>query len=218
MWLVTPIGFFSVVEKPEDKAGDTLTVRARVRADLESLREKYLPGMGKITESDRSDYRFRAVAPRAEVAAAMASMINGLSYSNFKNEVAKRQGSARAHLYHDVWEVLYRLKTHPQKYAAVSGPATPAGPVMHPRRDEAGKPVIINKPSQPSSLEAWTDPDAVASVVPDGAMPTAVNGVPAISWTQLPKTEAEWEALAAEETIRSLNSRCVRAIRKQLAR
>ncbi len=42
MWLITPTGFFSVVENPEDKAGNTLTVRARLRADLESLREKCL--------------------------------------------------------------------------------------------------------------------------------------------------------------------------------
>ena len=201
MWLITPTGFFSVVEKPADKTANTLTVRARVRADLESLRKTYLPGLGKITESDSNDYRFRAIAPRGEVAAAMAKMIEELSYSNFKNEVAKRQGSARAHLYHDVWDVLYRLQTHPEKCAVVSRPAQQTGPVMHPRPDENGEPVIIKKPSQPSSLEAWTDPDAVATVVPDGAMPTAINGVPVISWTQLPKTGAEWEALAAKETI-----------------
>ena len=29
MWLMTPTGFFSVVGKPADKAGNTLTVRAR---------------------------------------------------------------------------------------------------------------------------------------------------------------------------------------------
>ncbi len=110
MWLITPTGFYSIVEKPSDKAGNTLTVRAHVRAGLESLREHFLQGLGGITERKNTDYRFRAIAPRAEVAAAMTKIVESLGYSNFKNEVAKQQGQARAHLYHDVWDVLYRLQ------------------------------------------------------------------------------------------------------------
>ena len=72
MWLMTPIGFFSIVQKPSDRDGDTLTVRARVRSDLEALRDQYLPGLGEIQESRHNDYRFRAVVPRPAVAAAMA--------------------------------------------------------------------------------------------------------------------------------------------------
>ena len=110
MWLITPTGFFSVVQKPGDVAANTLTVRARVRQDLVTLREQFLPGLGKIEESSSNDYRFRAVVPRAEVAAAMAQMVNSLDYSNVKSQVAKVQGTTRAHLYHDVWDVLYRLQ------------------------------------------------------------------------------------------------------------
>ena len=110
MWLITPTGFFSIVQKPTDVAANTLTVRARVRQDLETLREQYLPGLGEIGESRSNDYRFRAVAPRAEVAAAMAAMVNGIEYPNFKSQVAKAQGRARSNLYHDVWDVLYRLQ------------------------------------------------------------------------------------------------------------
>ena len=110
MWLITPTGFFSIVQKPTDVAANTLTVRARVRQDLETLRAQFLPGLGEIQESRNNDYRFRAVAPRAEVAAAMAQMVNTLDYSNVKSQVAKVQGAARAHLYHDVWDVLYRLQ------------------------------------------------------------------------------------------------------------
>ena len=36
MWLITPVGFFSIVQKPSDVAADTLTVRARVQGDLEA--------------------------------------------------------------------------------------------------------------------------------------------------------------------------------------
>ena len=110
MWLITPTGFFSIVQKPTDAQANTLTVRARVRQDLETLRAQCLPGLGKIEESRTNDYRFRAVAPRAEVAAALAEMVNRLDYGNFKSQVAKVQGPERAHLYHDVWNVLYRLQ------------------------------------------------------------------------------------------------------------
>ena len=110
MWLITPIGFFSIVQKSTDVVANTLTVRARVRQDLVVLREQFLPGLGEIEESRRNDYRFRAVAPQAEVAVAMAQMVNSLDYSNVKSQVAKVQGSERAHLYRDVWDVLYRLQ------------------------------------------------------------------------------------------------------------
>lgn len=40
----------------------------------------------------------------------MARLIEDLDYTNFKDEVKKRQGADRAHLYHDVWDVLYRLQ------------------------------------------------------------------------------------------------------------
>jgi hypothetical protein len=51
MWLITPIGFFSIVRKPDDQRVGTLTVRARERGDLEALRGLYLPGLGSTGES-----------------------------------------------------------------------------------------------------------------------------------------------------------------------
>jgi hypothetical protein len=110
MWLLTPIGFYSIVQKPTDRANDTLTVRARAREDLEALKAHYLSTLGDISEGAGSDYRFRAVAPRAHVAAAMTRFIEELDYSNFKSEVAKKQGRDREKLYHRVWDVLYELQ------------------------------------------------------------------------------------------------------------
>jgi hypothetical protein len=111
MWLITRIGFFSVVQKHGDEASGTLTVRARVRGDLETLREKYLPSLGPIQENVETDYSYLGTAPRAEVSSAMARMIADVNYSNLKHEVAKRQGQKRSLLYHEVWDVLYRLQT-----------------------------------------------------------------------------------------------------------
>lgn len=113
MWLITPTGFYSIVEKPTDRGKGTLTVRARVRADLIALKRVHCPSLGRIRESEDTDYRFRATAKRADVIQAVAHMIEGLNYSNFKSEVAMRQGIDRAHLYHDVWDVLHRLQDDP---------------------------------------------------------------------------------------------------------
>jgi hypothetical protein len=88
MWLITPIGFFSIVCKPGDQKAGTLTIRTRVRSDLQSLK-KYLPNMGEIAEGADTDYRFRATAKRNEVAKALGKMVEQLDYQNFKHEVAK---------------------------------------------------------------------------------------------------------------------------------
>lgn len=110
MWVVSAVGFFSVVEKPWDRDGKTLTVRARRREDLEGLRDRFLPTMGPISEDPGADYRFRAQAPREAVAVALAAMARGIDYQNFKAEVARVRGHDRAATYHEVWEVLRRLQ------------------------------------------------------------------------------------------------------------
>ena len=110
MWLMTPFGFFSIVRKPDDVGSGTLTIRARVRSDLEALRKHFLPSLQAIAENASTDCRYRAKAPRAEVAKALEEMVNDLDYDNFKNEVAKKQGKDRANIYGEVWSVLYDLQ------------------------------------------------------------------------------------------------------------
>ena len=122
MWLITPVGFFSIVEKPTDQRQDTLTVRARVRSDLVALKQTACPSLGRIRESVDTDYRYRATAKRADVARALVQMIEQLGYSNFKSEVALQQGADRAHLYQDVWEVLHRMQDNPVFQASRSRP------------------------------------------------------------------------------------------------
>jgi hypothetical protein len=109
VWLLTPLGFFSIVRKADDVGGKTLTIRARVKTDLEALRVRYLPGLKEIKENAGSDYRYRAKAPRNQVAAALAQMVQDVDYANFKSEVAKKQGRYRATTYGKVWDVLYGL-------------------------------------------------------------------------------------------------------------
>ncbi|TXG98314.1 MAG: hypothetical protein E6R09_11505 [Rhodocyclaceae bacterium] len=111
MWLMTPIGFFSIVEKPGDRGRDTLTIRARVRSDLETLGHRYLPELGEIAEHQGTDYRYRSVAPRASVAKALSQLTLDLDYDNFKDEVKRVQGDERARAYGEVWCALYPLQS-----------------------------------------------------------------------------------------------------------
>ena len=75
MWLMTRVGFFSIVRKPGD--GDP-TIRSRVREDLEALQQHYLPALGPITAKAGTDYPFRAKASVSDVAAATARMIDDI--------------------------------------------------------------------------------------------------------------------------------------------
>ena len=99
MWLFTPRGFYSVVAHRKD--ADKLLVRARVRADLEALREQ-IPHL-RIFSDRHADYRWRAVVTRGEWAMALALLVDDLDYDNFKSAVGERQGHERARLYGHVW-------------------------------------------------------------------------------------------------------------------
>jgi hypothetical protein len=84
VWLITPLGFFSVVRKPDDIGAGTLTIRTRVKSDLEALRKHCLPDLGEIEENAGTDYRYRAKAPRGQVAEVLAQMVRDIDYENFK--------------------------------------------------------------------------------------------------------------------------------------
>lgn len=103
MWLFTRLGFYSIVRKPH--ASD-LTVRARVRADLDALRQRYLPQLSPTLVLSGTDYRYRATVSHVALSAAMAAIVMDLEYDNYKSEVAVTQGARRAHVYANVWSVL----------------------------------------------------------------------------------------------------------------
>jgi hypothetical protein len=106
MWLFTPIGFFSIVKK----TGTTgLTLRSRVKGDLDALRSEFLPELSPTVGQAGTDYPWRATASHEAVAAAAGRMVLDINYPNFKNEVATKQGHARAKRYGGVWSVLADL-------------------------------------------------------------------------------------------------------------
>lgn len=107
MWLFTNIGFFSAVQKP---GTNYLTIRARVKGDLDALRDNYLPELSQTIGHAGTDYPWRATVPHAAFAAALGKIVIDLHYPNFKNEVAARQGKARSNRYHKVWSALYDME------------------------------------------------------------------------------------------------------------
>ena len=163
MWLITPQGFFSIVQKPQDAAAGTLTVRARVRRDLDGLRDTLLPELGPTLAHAGTDYRYRATAPASSVARAMATMVEQLDYPNFKNAVATSQGSRRAELYHEVWSSLYQLQDNPAFDAFARPPLSGGTPFAIPDADSYGGVliddqgrVLLREPANHFGGYVWT--------------------------------------------------------------
>lgn len=109
MWIITCFGFFSVVRKPGDEDGCWITIRGRVRSDLESLRDGYLPGSESVVETSGSDYRYRFRVKAADFGDALRRMATDIDYDNFKDAVAERQSIARHDIYTNVWSVMRHL-------------------------------------------------------------------------------------------------------------
>lgn len=63
----------------------------------------------------------------------------------------------------------------------------------HPRMGENGEPVVVKNPSHASAPSTWHNPKAVATFVPDGDVPTSLNGVPLRAWKDHPRTDEGWE-------------------------
>jgi hypothetical protein len=100
MWVCLNNAFLSVVHK--ECAKNELLVRARCPGHIEAV----FPD-AKVTESTNTDYRYRAVIKRADVAEAIGAAVYGINYPNFKNSV-KDDPLHRA--YAAFWNVHARLQ------------------------------------------------------------------------------------------------------------
>jgi hypothetical protein len=103
MWLYTTRGFFSIVRNYESPS--EVLVRARLKGDLENLRSVW-PTLTPTRETNRRDYRFRATIDVRELPLLLSKLASELTYTNFKDAVAAKQGHERSDLYHDVWHVM----------------------------------------------------------------------------------------------------------------
>lgn len=103
MWICLYDCFLSIVAK--DCKPSELLVRARREGDI----EKIFPN-AKVKNDARGDYQFRAVVSKATVIAAMATEIEDIDYSNFKDSVSDK----RLHdAYLRVWSEMSMLQPRP---------------------------------------------------------------------------------------------------------
>jgi len=72
---------------------------------------------------------------------------------------------------------------------------------IHPQPNERGEPVPIARPSLPTAPATWRDPTRLATVIPLGALPPVLNGVPFSPWLDVPATNAEWAGVAGQADI-----------------
>lgn len=100
MWQFFNDSMLSIVQKPDDQ--NTLTVRARIKGDIEAV----FPD-AKVLEGGGTDYRFRAKVRREVVAKAMYDRVMSLNYCNFKSSVKDRK---RHDTYMVVWDAMYRYQ------------------------------------------------------------------------------------------------------------
>lgn len=157
MWLFTTFGFYSIVLKPGEQ---DLTVRARVAADLDALREKYLPELSAARTIPDTDYPYRATISHQAFARGLAGMGEDIHYSSFKDEINANLGEERGHVYADVWSVLHKLEAEnkpgraPHKGPAVFGTRQTFGGIV---MDCDGK-VLLREPFNHMGGYVWTFP------------------------------------------------------------
>lgn len=106
MWIVSEIGFFNIIQYPEDVAKGTITVKARRRQDLLSLQA--FTGPAEIEESKKADYRYRMKIPRNVAVDAIAILVNRIEYSRTKDRLRDTHPD-RYDIYFSVWNDLTGL-------------------------------------------------------------------------------------------------------------
>ena len=102
MWVFLSDAFLSIVAVSKDQ----MCVRARLRGDI----RRVFPG-SYVYEADDTDYRFRTFVTRLAVKNALASYVDGIEYTNFKNSVTDTE---RHETYFDVWRTMHDAQTREQ--------------------------------------------------------------------------------------------------------
>lgn len=111
MWIASTLGWFSVVV--DTQRPGRLLVRARCKADIDGLYEmaKDLASIEKPTSDPLRDYRHRLSCDREDWLRIAVRLADGVTYSNFKSEVAKQESQQNKYAaYHQVWATLARLQ------------------------------------------------------------------------------------------------------------
>jgi 8-oxo-dGTP pyrophosphatase MutT (NUDIX family) len=71
--------------------------------------------------------------------------------------------------------------------------------IKHPSPKEDGSLHQINNPSTPSDEATWTDPAAIATFTPGGAVPAELNGIALAPWDDAPTTPEDWDQVDGQD-------------------
>jgi len=102
MWLFTNTGFVSAVSNGKD-----LMVRARDKESLELLAES---ATTEILSTPQNDYPYRVIVTHDIFSRWAALMAQGITYKNFKSEVAMTRGNDFAHPLMKVWSAMCEVE------------------------------------------------------------------------------------------------------------
>jgi len=100
MWIFLSKSFISIVQKPGDT--DVLTVRARIKGDIETVFPE-----AKVEVNKGTDYKYRAKVPREVAAKALHDQVMAVTYPNFKSTVKEKK---RHSAYMNVWSAMYKVQ------------------------------------------------------------------------------------------------------------
>lgn len=106
MWMVTPLGAFSVRCSRADVRNGTLTIESKVRSDLEALMAAVLPSACPIVEVLSKSRGYMIRCGRGEVALALATLAMDVNYDNFVEKFADQQGSSRTEVHQPLWQAI----------------------------------------------------------------------------------------------------------------
>lgn len=69
---------------------------------------------------------------------------------------------------------------------------------FHPKPNERGLPEPLHAPTPPTPMASWLEPQAVATVIPEGPLPPALNGIPFVPWRDAPGDDAGWAEVSGQ--------------------
>lgn len=102
MWLFTNTGFVSAVSN-----GENLMVRSRDKESLEALSQITKQ---EIIHTPQNDYPYRLVISHETFGKWVSHMAQGITYKNFKSEMAATRGYDFAHPLMKVWSAMHEVE------------------------------------------------------------------------------------------------------------
>ena len=102
MWLFTNTGFVSAVSN-----GTDLMVRSRDKESLEPIAES---AKTEIIATPQNDYPYRIIVTHEFFAKWISHIATGITYKNFKSEVAATRGYGFAHPLMKVWSAMHEVE------------------------------------------------------------------------------------------------------------